>query len=197
MKPTTRFEAALTYATHLHRDQTRKGTDIPYVGHLLGVASLVIEDGGSEDEAIAGLLHDAVEDQGGAPRLEDIRTRFGEGVAAIVAGCTDADTTPKPPWRQRKEAYLAHLREATADVLRVSAADKLYNARAILADYRALGEALWPRFSEERDEILWYYRSLVAIFLERGPARLAGELARAVAELNRLTDESAASAPLA
>ena len=197
MKPTTRFEAALTYATHLHRDQTRKGTDIPYVGHLLGVASLVIEDGGSEDEAIAGLLHDAVEDQGGAPRLEDIRTRFGEGVAAIVAGCTDADTTPKPPWRQRKEAYLAHLREATADVLRVSAADKLYNARAILADYRALGEALWPRFSEGRDEILWYYRSLVAIFLERGPARLAGELARAVAELNRLTDESAASAPLA
>ena len=197
MKPTTRFEAALTYATHLHRDQTRKGTDIPYVGHLLGVASLVIEDGGSEDEAIAGLLHDAVEDQGGAPRLEDIRTRFGEGVAAIVAGCTDADTTPKPPWRQRKEAYLAHLREATADVLRVSAADKLYNARAILADYRALGEALWPRFSEGRDEILWYYRSLVAIFLERGPTRLAGELARAVAELNRLTDESAASAPLA
>jgi (p)ppGpp synthase/HD superfamily hydrolase len=197
MKPTTRFEAALTYATHLHRDQTRKGTDIPYVGHLLGVASLVIEDGGSEDEAIAGLLHDAVEDQGGAPRLEDIRTRFGEGVAAIVAGCTDADTTPKPPWRQRKEAYLAHLREATADVLRVSAADKLHNARAILADYRALGEALWPRFSEGRDEILWYYRSLVAIFLERGPARLAGELARAVAELNRLTDESAASAPLA
>jgi (p)ppGpp synthase/HD superfamily hydrolase len=197
MKPTTRFEAALTYATHLHRDQTRKGTDIPYVGHLLGVASLVIEDGGSEDEAIAGLLHDAVEDQGGAPRLEDIRTRFGVGVAAIVAGCTDADTIPKPPWRQRKEAYLAHLREATADVLRVSAADKFYNARAILEDYRALGEALWPRFSEGRDEILWYYRSLVAIFLERGPVRLAGELARAVAELNRLTDESAASAPLA
>jgi len=197
MKPTTRFEAALTYATHLHRDQTRKGTDIPYVGHLLGVASLVIEDGGSEDEAIAGLLHDAVEDQGGAPRLEDIRTRFGERVATLVAGCTDADTTPKPPWRQRKEAYLAHLRKATADVLRVSAADKLYNARAILEDYRALGEALWPRFSEGRDEILWYYRSLVGIFLERGPARLAGELARAVAELNRLTDESAASAPLA
>jgi (p)ppGpp synthase/HD superfamily hydrolase len=155
MKPTTRFEAALTYAAHLHRDQTRKGTDIPYVGHLLGVASLVIEDGGSEDEAIAGLLHDAVEDQGGAPRLEDIRTRFGEGVAAIVAGCTDAHTIPKLPWRQRKEAYLAHLREATADVLRVSAADNLYNARAILEDYRALGEALWPRFSEGRDEILW------------------------------------------
>ena len=106
---TSRFNAALDYAVDVHRTQVRKGTDIPYAGHLLGVAALVLEDGGSEDEAIAALLHDAAEDQGGAPRLADIRARFGERVVAIVAGCTDADTDPKPPWRERKAAYLAHL----------------------------------------------------------------------------------------
>jgi (p)ppGpp synthase/HD superfamily hydrolase len=116
----------------------------------------------------------------------DIRARFGERVAAIVAACSDTDAPVKPPWRQRKEVYLAHLREAPPAVLRVSAADKLYNARAILEDYRELGEALWPRFTEGRDAILWYYRELAATFRERGPARLAGELGRTVAELHRL-----------
>ena len=183
---TSRFDAAIAYAVDIHRTQYRKGTAVPYVGHLLGVAALVLEEGGSEDEAIAGLLHDAVEDQGGAPRLADIRARFGDRVADIVAGCTDADTTPKPPWRERKAAYLAHLLHAPAEVLRVSAADKLYNARAILADYRELGEALWPRFNMGRSEILWYYRGLVEAFRTGRPGRLTDELARTVDELERL-----------
>ena len=183
---TPRFDAALAYAVNIHRAQVRKGSGIPYVGHLLGVASLVLEDGGNEDEAIAAVLHDAVEDQGGSPRLADIGARFGNHVAHIVASCTDSDTTPKPPWRERKAAYLAHLRETPPDVLRVSAADKLYNARAILADYRELGEALWPRFNMGREEILWYYRSLVEVFRGRRAGRLAEELARTVEELEKL-----------
>ena len=183
---TTRFDVALAYTATLHRAQTRKGTAIPYVAHLLSVSALVIEDGGDEDEAIAGLLHDAVEDQGGRARLEEIRAQFGDRVAAIVEGCSDSETEPKPPWLDRKRAYLDHLREAPADVLRVSAADKLHNARAILADYRALGEDLWSRFNASRDDIFWYYRSLVDIFRERGPARLAAELGRVVAAMHGL-----------
>ena len=183
---TARFDAALAYAVDIHRTQLRKGTSIPYVAHLLGVAALVLEDGGDEDEAIAALLHDAVEDQGGAPRLADIRARFGDRVARIVDGCTDTDATPKPPWRQRKAAYLAHLREAPLEELRVSAADKLHNARAILAEYREMGEALWPRFNEGREGQLWYYRSLVEAFRARRPGRLTDELARTVDELEKL-----------
>ncbi len=139
-----RFEDALAYAARLHAGQRRKGTDIPYVSHLLAVASLAIENGADEDEAIAALLHDAVEDQGGRRRLHAIRRRYGARVAELVAGCTDADVTPKPPWRQRKVRYLEHLRTASPSVRLVSACDKLHNARAILADYRRLGDALWP-----------------------------------------------------
>jgi (p)ppGpp synthase/HD superfamily hydrolase len=192
----SRFDDALTYASRLHARQVRKGTRIPYVSHLLSVAALVLEHGGDEDQAIAGLLHDAVEDQGGQPRLEEIRQRFGERVAGIVEACSDsdeADPTKKVSWRERKERYLEHLREAPPEVLLVSAADKLHNARAILADYRTVGESLWSRFSpgrhdvrDGRDAVLWYYRALVEIFLSSGPAALAEELARVVDELESL-----------
>ncbi len=171
---TDRFGEALRYAAEVHRRQRRKGTSIPYVSHLLAVCSLVLEDGGGEDEAIAALLHDAVEDQGGRDRLEEIHRRFGDHVARIVEGCTDAETIPKPPWRERKERYIAHLRSASRAVLRVSAADKLHNARAILADYRGLGEPLWERFNGRRDGTLWYYRALTSAFKEGVPASWRG-----------------------
>src|SRR5579863_10171673 len=136
---TPRFEEALVCATQLHAEQTRKGTTIPYIAHLLAVTSIVLENGGNEDEAIAALLHDAIEDQGGAATREEIRRRFGNIVVTIGDGCTDAEVLPKPPWRARKEAYIAHLRHASSSVLLVSAADKLHNARTVLADYRVLG----------------------------------------------------------
>jgi (p)ppGpp synthase/HD superfamily hydrolase len=160
----TRFDEALALAAELHRAQARKGTTIPYVSHLLTVASLVLEHGGTEDEAIAALLHDAVEDQGGAPTLARIDDLFGADVAAIVAGCTDADVTPKPPWRARKEAYVAHLAHASASVCLVSASDKLHNLRSIASDYETHGEALWGRFNGGREGTLWYYRELVEAF---------------------------------
>ncbi len=183
---TQRFDDALVFASRLHARQIRKGTKVPYVSHLLGVAALVLEAGGDEDEAIAALLHDAVEDQGGLPTLETIRRRFGDRVAGIVEACTDADTTPKPPWRGRKERYVAHIAGAEADARRVSAADKLYNARAILVDYRTLGEPLWDRFSGGKEGTLWYYRALVSAFQSAGSSWLVEELGRVVTELERL-----------
>jgi (p)ppGpp synthase/HD superfamily hydrolase len=142
-----RFTQALILATELHATQVRKGTTIPYISHLMGVSSLVLEHGGDEDEAISALLHDAVEDRGGAATLERIRGQFGDRVAAIVEGCTDTQQTPKPPWKERKEAYLKHLHHASTSVCLVSAADKLHNARAILTDLHTYGNALWARFS--------------------------------------------------
>lgn len=186
MSLSTRFEEALIFVTRLHAEQVRKGTRVPYIAHLLGVASLVLEHGATEDEAIAALLHDAAEDQGGERILEEIRRRFGNGVAEIVAGCTDAWTEPKPAWQERKETYLAGLRCASASVLLVSAADKLHNARSILKDYRLLGEALWERFTGRKAGTLWYYRSLVEVFRATGPAPLAEELERVISELERL-----------
>jgi (p)ppGpp synthase/HD superfamily hydrolase len=181
-----RFEAALLLATRLHATQTRKGGRIPYVSHLLGVASLALEHGADEDVAVAALLHDAVEDRGGRPTLARIRRRFGARVAEIVEGCTDTDTVPKPEWRTRKERYLGHLDTASAEVRLVSACDKLHNARAILADYRVHGEALWKRFKGGRDGTLWYYRSLVQAFRRHGVTPLVAELARVVAEVDEL-----------
>jgi (p)ppGpp synthase/HD superfamily hydrolase len=182
-----RFESAVAMACELHRNQVRKGSDgIPYVGHLLGVASIVIEDGGDEDEAIAALLHDAPEDQGGARTLERIRAQFGERVAAIVEACTDTLESPKPPWRERKERYLEHLEEVPDDVLRVSLADKVHNAWAILSDYREVGEELWVRFKGGREESLWYYRELADVFYRRYPGPLADELRRTVDEIDAL-----------
>src|SRR5947209_12229538 len=182
----TRFEEALVFATQLHREQTRKGTTIPYIAHLLGVASIVLEYGGDEDEAIAALLHDAIEDQGGASTREEIRRRFGETVVAIVNGCTDAEVIPKPPWRVRKEAYIAHMAHASPSVCLVSAADKLHNARAILADYRAVGNALWARFNGGKAGKHGYYRSLVSAFRARGTTSLVEELDRVVSEIEHV-----------
>ena len=132
--------AALAMAATLHRCQLRKGTSTPYLAHLLGVTALVWEYGGDEEQAIAALLHDAVEDQGGAPTLERIRLGFGDRVAGIVEACTDTDEEPKPPWMERKKRYVAHISDVREDALIVSMADKLYNVRAILADYRTLGD---------------------------------------------------------
>ena len=184
---TSRFEEALVYANRLHARQRRKGADIPYVSHLLGVCSLVLEYGGGEDEAIAALLHDAVEDQGGKATLEEIRLRFGEEVAAIVSGCSDSDSIPKPPWRERKEGYIAHLTEATPSVRLVSMADKLHNARAVLMDYRQQGEALWGCFKGGRAGTLWYYRAVLEAFKPVEHSPLVEELERAVVEMERIT----------
>ena len=181
-----RFEDALVFAARLHAAQTRKGSGTPYIAHLLSVAALVLEQGGDEDLAIAALLHDAIEDQGGAATREAIRARFGDRVTAVVDGCTDADTQPKPPWRARKEAYLAHLPAAPPEVRLVSAADNLHNARAILADYRRMGEDLWPRFQGGKAGTLWYYRALVTVYRHAGSTPLVEELDRTVTELERL-----------
>jgi (p)ppGpp synthase/HD superfamily hydrolase len=186
MALTARFEEALVLAVRLHAGQTRKGTDTPYISHLLAVTGIVLEHGASEDEAIAALLHDAPEDAGGRETLEQIRDRFGETVAEVVAGCTDSWTIPRPPWRGRKEAYIAHLRVASASVCLVSAADKLHNARTILADYRTLGEAVWSRFTGGREGTLWYYRSLVEVLQDTGPTPIVEELDRVVSEIERL-----------
>ena len=183
---TARFDQAVVYAHHLHQKQVRKGSETPYIGHLLAVASLVIEDGGDEEQVIAALLHDAVEDQGGKETLEDIRQRFGEHVAEIVDYCSDAYGFPKPPWKARKEQYLSRLRGAPPYVLRVSLADKLHNARAILLDLRTQGTQVWSRFNGGRDGTLWYYRSLAAIFTEVSTSPMAGELVRVVGEIERL-----------
>lgn len=186
-----RFADALILAHELHAGQVRKGTAIPYVSHVMAVAGIVLDNGGDEDEAIAALLHDAVEDCGGAPVLADIRRFFGDRVAGIVAACSDTDQMPKPPWQARKEAYLDHLRDASASVRLVSAADKLHNARAILADYREIGEALWDRFNATRAQTLWYYRALVDAFAAHGSSSLVSELARTISDIEHLAGGSA------
>jgi (p)ppGpp synthase/HD superfamily hydrolase len=178
-----RFEQALLFATRKHAGQHRKGTAVPYVAHLLGVAGLVLEAGGDEDLAIAALLHDVVEDCGGAPVLKEIRRRFGKRVAHIVDGCTDTDLDPKPPWLQRKKDYIAHLRTADADTRLVSAADKLHNVRSIVAAYREIGDRVWERFHGKRDGTLWYYRTLLDEFQRKKSSPLIRELERAVIEL--------------
>ncbi len=188
---TPRFVDALAHAFELHQEQFRKQTEIPYISHLMSVSALVLEDGGDEDEAIAALLHDAAEDQGGTPVLETIRGKFGDAVARIVEACSDSMTenpTEKAPWVDRKRTYLAHLKaETRIGVLRVSAADKLHNARAVLSDYRDVREELWRRFNGGRDGTLWYYRSLADVLKQSGYVpRLAAELDRTVSELERL-----------
>jgi (p)ppGpp synthase/HD superfamily hydrolase len=178
-----RFLRAFSFAAEKHAGQTRKASAIPYIAHLMGVASLVLEFGGDEDMAMAALLHDVVEDCGGAPMLREVRRRFGSRVAKIVDGCTDSDSDPKPPWRERKETYIRHLKDADAETRLVSAADKLNNVRSILSDYREVGESIWARFNGGREGTLWYYRSLLEEFLRRKPNRLIQELELAVREL--------------
>lgn len=199
-----RFAEALTFAYNAHVDQPRKGGEIPYIGHLLGVCSLVIEEGGGEDAAIAALLHDAVEDQGGQEMLDEIHERFGSAVGEIVLACSDTLVTPKPPWHERKRSYLAHLASQPGEVRLVSLADKLFNARAIKRDYEKVGEELWDRFKgkndprtrdEVRDDQLWYYGELSATFTRLSPeVHMTGELSDVVAQLERLCGRETSAA---
>jgi (p)ppGpp synthase/HD superfamily hydrolase len=188
-----RFLRAFEFAGEKHAGQTRKASTIPYIAHLMGVASLVLEAGGDEDLAIAALLHDVVEDCGGMPMLKEVRRKFGKRVAKAVDGCTDADTDPKPPWRERKEKYIQHLKTADADTRLVSAADKLNNVRSILSDYHAIGESIWSRFNGGREGTLWYYRALLDVFLRHPRNRITRDLQLAVNELEMLVAGKAVS----
>ena len=167
----------------LHANQTKKGTDIPYLAHLLGVASIALEHGADEDEAIAALLHDAIEDQDGDATRKEIHRLFGRKLVDIVNGCTDCDVEPKPPWKERKKTYIAHIKDASPSVHLVSAADKLHNARTILKDYRSLGDALWDRFNGGKKGTLWYYRSLVGVFMSVYPKPIVDELEWVISEI--------------
>jgi (p)ppGpp synthase/HD superfamily hydrolase len=189
-KLTDQFSKALVYAEMKHHNQVRKGGDIPYVGHLLTVAGLVINDGGSEAQAIAALLHDAVEDAGGPETLEEIRANFGEDVARIVEECSDTDEEPKPPWHERKRKYIDHLADVGADTLLVSVADKLDNARSMLRDYHTHGPSLWQRFTvKDPHDHLWYYGELLNAYRSRGNTSwMVDELGRVVDELKRLVE---------
>ena len=185
-----RFDEALAFAAEMHREQARKGIPVPYLSHLLGVASLVLEYGGDEDQAIAALLHDTLEDCG-TEHAPAIGERFGPAVLALVRACSDDEVpagTEKRPWRVRKEGYLAHLDELGADhpALLVSAADKLHNARATRADLRQHGLSVWDRFNRPAEDQLWYYRSLVGVFQRLLPGPLADELRRTVRDIGRL-----------
>jgi len=182
-----RFQRAFEFAADKHRKQTRKASTIPYIAHLIGVASLVLEAGGDEDLAIAALLHDVVEDCGGAAMLKEVGRRFGKRVAHIFDGCTDAYEIPKPPWQDRKVSYINRLKAEDADTRLVSAADKLNNVRSILSDYRALGESVWSRFNGGREGTLWYYRTLRDEFLRSKPNRITLDFDLAVQELELLT----------
>lgn len=192
-----RFTSAVATAVELHGAQARKGGRVPYLSHLLAVASLVLEDGGDEDEAIAALLHDAAEDAGGRETLETIRGYFGERVALIVAGCSDAMPAAgedKAPWEERKAAYLDELRDADPSVLRVSLADKLHNGRSLLADLRAQGPSAWHRFSTPPDRQAWLYAELLAQFEERCPAsRHLPELREVVAQITESAAQTRSS----
>lgn len=186
MKLTIRFNDALLYAVNLHANQLRKGTSTPYAAHLLAVAALVLEYGGDEDQAIAALLHDAVEDQGGSKRLVEIENRFGNRVSEIVKACTDSWETPKPPWRTRKEAYLSHLKDTPDDAKLVSCADKIHNGRALVRDANSVGDAVWGRFKGGRDGTVWYYRSILSVFQESYNNPIVNELAEVVDQLLKL-----------
>ncbi len=190
MTLTPRFEQALNYACIVHAGHLRKGTPIPYVAHLLSVASLALEHGGDEDTAIAALLHDAVEDAGGKDRAADIRVRFGDRVVEIVLGCTDTDVTPKPPWQQRKEEYIQHLADASPETLLVSCCDKLHNSRSIVSDLRSIGDGLWSRFKGGKNGTLWYYRTLVGAFRQHNaPVGVVDELDRVVSLMEEMAQE--------
>ena len=190
---TERFDVALRYAHDLHRGQQRKGNGSAYIGHLLGVASIVLDDGGTEDEAIGALLHDAAEDQGGREQLEKIRARFGDAVAKIVEDCTDSWDTPKRPWLERKRGYVEHARMLTPSSLRVAAADKVHNAYAILRDLRNQGDKVWDRFNAPADDVIAYYESIVRAFRDsadqlpssQGGSKLVDELERIVKGIQR------------
>lgn len=184
-----RFESALVYACQVHRGQTRKGTGISYIAHILGVTAIAMEYGADEDEAIGALLHDTAEDGGGEARLAEIRARFGDAVGDIVFGCSDSlveHPEDKLPWRERKENYLAHLEGASDSVSLVSAADKLHNVRAVTRNLREHGDEVWERFQGKRDGTLWYYEAVADALLRRYRSPLTRDLQRAVDELLEL-----------
>ncbi len=186
---TPRFADAFAYAHDVHAGMTRKGgTKIPYIAHLMGVTSLVLQYGGTEDEAIGALLHDAAEDAGGYERLADIEARFGPVVSAIVHGCSDSFETPKRAWLDRKREYIDHVATVSASAILVSVADKIHNVGAIIADYRQVGDALWARFNPDAGKTgtVWYYRSLVTAY--RATAASASHT-RALDDLDRLVTE--------
>jgi len=180
-----RLQGAFRYAAEKHDGQTRKQSAVPYISHLMAVASLVLEAGGDEDMAIAALLHDVVEDCGGMPRMREVRKQFGPRVAEMVEGCTDSFGEPKPEWLERKKDYLREVKHADVETRLVSASDKLHNVRTILADYRKDGEAIWTRFNGGREGTLWYYRALSDEYRRRSPNRITRELEIAVAELEQ------------
>ena len=182
---TQRFDEGVRYAHDVHGAQTRKGTDVPYLAHLIGVASIVLDDGGTEEEAIAALLHDAAEDHGGRERLEDIRARFGNDVARIVEDCTDSFTQSPEPWLERKKKYVQRARTLAGPSLRVSAADKVHNTYGILRDLRNHGEKVWERYSVSPDDVLAYYQGLVRSYREAGGGPLVDELERIVRGIER------------
>jgi (p)ppGpp synthase/HD superfamily hydrolase len=186
-KLTSRFLQAMEFAFQLHKDQHRKGTDIPYFSHLLAVASLVCEDGGDEDQTIAAILHDTAEDHGGYQTLIEIKQLFGERVADIVATCSDSFSFPKPPWEKRKKDYLSHLKNASPEARRVSLADKLHNARSILRDLECVGESVWGRFNGGKEGTLWYYQSLIDIFNEEQDGYMARELKRVFCRIEEIS----------
>jgi (p)ppGpp synthase/HD superfamily hydrolase len=188
----SRLQRAFRYAAEKHAGQTRKQTAVPYLSHLMAVASLILEAGGDEEMAIAALLHDVVEDCGGMPTLREVRKLFGRRVANIVEGCSDSFGEPKREWVERKKDYLREVQRADAETRLVSAADKLHNVRTILTDYRHDGEAIWSRFSGKKDGTLWYYRALSDEY-QRRPNRLTQELEIAVAELEREVAKKARS----
>jgi (p)ppGpp synthase/HD superfamily hydrolase len=185
----SRLQRAFRYAAEKHDGQTRKQTAVPYLSHLMAVASLVLEAGGDEDMAIAALLHDVVEDCGGMPRLREVRKMFGPRVAKIVEGCTDSFGEPKAEWVERKKGYLREVKDADVETRLVSSSDKLHNVRTILTDYRRDGEAIWARFSGKKDGTLWYYRALSNEYRRRSPNRITRELEIAVAELERVVKQ--------
>jgi (p)ppGpp synthase/HD superfamily hydrolase len=190
MKLSEQFEKALIYATRAHGNQTRKKTGIPFIAHILGVAAIALEYGANETEAIGALLHDTVEDCGGAERLREIRERFGDEVARIVDGCTDTYEAPKPPWLERKRTYVEHLKDSDSSIRLVSAADKLHNTRAILAELRRRGLEVFDLFAGKKEGTLWYYRTLVAAFREHGDhIDLIDELDRVVTEIEKFVRE--------
>jgi (p)ppGpp synthase/HD superfamily hydrolase len=179
----SRFDEALVYASDLHRDQARKGNGFPYVSHLLSVTGIVIENGGDEDTAIAALLHDSVEDQGGEATLNQIRQRWGDCVAGIVRECSDNEGEPKRPWAERKRDFVATIPRLTPGARLVALADKLHNIRCVVADYRQHGDSVWSRFNGGRDGTLWYYQAAVAAFREAGNEPLLQELSETVDQL--------------
>lgn len=185
-----RLQRAFRYAAKWHDGQTRKSTAVPYLSHLMAVASLVLEAGGDEDMAIAALLHDVVEDCGGMPRLREIRRLFGPRVAKIVEGCTDSFVEPKPEWLVRKTAYIEAVKQADDETRLVSASDKLHNARTVLSDFRNHGDAIWIRFNGKKEGTLWYYRALSDEYAKK-PNRITRELEVTVRELERLVKAEA------